>query len=185
MIQSVKFDSSKMNIKKLSNIALSFIVKRLIEAFGICVILFGISIIIALISYSPEDPNFIFPENTEIQNLLGFQGSFTSDLIFQSVGIIAYLIPVTFIFTGYNIYKKKEILLIVENSFIIVIYCSLGSIFFDFYYPENFTFYINGSGGFVGNYFNGLFINSIIKTQSNFFYFLFIFANIIFFFIKY
>ena len=181
MIQSVKFDSSKMNIKKLSNIALGFIVKRLIEAFGICVILFGISIIIALISYSPEDPNFIFPENTEIQNLLGFQGSFTSDLIFQSVGIIAYLIPITFIFTGYNIYKKKEILLIVENSFIIVIYCSLGSIFFDFYYPENFTFYINGSGGFVGNYFNGSFINNIIKTQSNFFYFLLIFAILFFF----
>ena len=185
MIQSVKFDSSKMNIKKLSNIALGFIVKRLIEAFGICVILFGISIILALISYSPEDPNFIFPENTEIQNLLGFQGSFTSDLIFQSVGIIAYLIPITFIFTGYNIYKKKEILLIVENSFIIVIYCSLGSIFFDFYYPENFTFYINGSGGFVGNYFNGLFINNIIKTQSNFFYFLLILVILFFFPIKY
>ena len=181
MIQSVKFDSSKMNIKKLSNIALGFIVKRLIEAFGICVILFGISIIIALISYSPEDPNFIFPENTEIQNLLGFQGSFTSDLIFQSVGIIAYLIPITFIFTGYNIYKKKEILLILENSFIIVIYSSLGSIFFDFYYPENFTFYINGSGGFVGNYFNGLFINSIIKTHSNFFYFLLLLVILFFF----
>ena len=181
MIQSVKFDSSKMNIKKLSNIALGFIVKRLIEAFGICVILFGILVIIALISYSPEDPNFIFPENTEIQNLLGFQGSFTSDLIFQSVGIIAYLIPITFIFTGYNIYKKKEILLILENSFIIVIYSSLGSIFFDFYYPENFTFYINGSGGFVGNYFNGLFINSIIKTHSNFFYFLLLLVILFFF----
>ena len=55
MIQSVKFDSSKMNIKKLSNIALGFIVKRLIEAFGICVILFGISIIIALISSETTD----------------------------------------------------------------------------------------------------------------------------------
>ena len=102
MIQSVKFDSSKMDIKKLSNVALSFIIKRLIEIFGISISIFGILLFIALISYSPEDPNFIFPENTEIKNLLGFQGSFTSDLILQSIGLIAYLLPITFIFTGFN-----------------------------------------------------------------------------------
>ena len=108
MIQSVKFDSSKMDIKKLSNIALSFIIRRLIEIFGIFISLFGILLFIALISYSPEDPNFIFPENTEIKNFLGFQGSFTSDLILQSIGLIAYLVPITFILTGLNIYKRKE-----------------------------------------------------------------------------
>ncbi len=60
MIQSVKFDSSKMDIKKLSNIALSFIIRRLIEIFGISISLFGILLFIALISYSPEDPKFLF-----------------------------------------------------------------------------------------------------------------------------
>ena len=43
---------------------------------------------LALITYSPNDPNFIFPENTKIENLMGFQGSFISDLFFQSVGLI-------------------------------------------------------------------------------------------------
>ena len=63
-------------------------------------------------------PNFIFPENTDIKNILGYQGSFISDLIFQSVGLIAYLIPITLIFTGINIFKRKEIfLLIVVNHF--------------------------------------------------------------------
>ena len=181
MIQSVKFDSSNMDIKKLSNTALSFIIKRLIEIFGICVFLFGILIIIALISYSPEDPNFIFPDNAEIKNILGFHGSYTSDLIFQSVGIIAYLIPITFFFTGFNICKKKEALLIVANSFLIIIYSSLGSLFFSFYYPENFLFYINGSGGFVGNYLNETFINSIINIQPIFFYYLLILITLIFF----
>ena len=45
----------------------------------------------SLLTYSPEDPNFIFPDNTEIKNLLGFQGSFISDLLFQSIGLISYL----------------------------------------------------------------------------------------------
>ena len=64
MIQSDKFDSSNMDIKKLSNSALLFVIKRLIEIFGVSVSLIGILILISLISYSPEDQNFIFPENT-------------------------------------------------------------------------------------------------------------------------
>ena len=107
MIQSVKFDSSNMDIKKLSNSALLFVIKRLIEIFGVSVSLIGILIFISLISYSPEDPNFIFPENTEIKNILGYQGSWMSDLILQSIGLIAYLLPITYIFTGLNIFKKK------------------------------------------------------------------------------
>ena len=31
----------------------------------------------------------------EIQNILGFRGSLLSDFLFQSVGLIAYLIPFT------------------------------------------------------------------------------------------
>ena len=42
MIQSDKFDSSNMDIKKLSNTALMFVIKRLIEILGICISLFGI-----------------------------------------------------------------------------------------------------------------------------------------------
>ena len=100
MIQSGKFDSSVMDIKKLANSVLFFFINRLLEIIGILIFCFGILLFISLISYSPSDPNFIFPENTEIKNLLGFQGSYVSDLFFQSFGSIAYLIPLTFIFTA-------------------------------------------------------------------------------------
>ena len=75
----------------------------------------GILLLIAFFSYSPTDPNFIFPENTQINNLLGFQGSYVSDLFFQSFGQIAYLLPITYLFTGINIFRKKEIFLFIEN----------------------------------------------------------------------
>ena len=142
MIQSGKFDSSKMDIKKLANSILFFTIKRLIEIVGIIVSFLGILLLISLISYSPTDPNFIFPENIEIKNILGFQGSYISDLFFQSVGLIAYLIPLTYIFTGINIFKKKEIFLLIENTFFIVLYTFIGSLFFSFYYKfkkANFT----------------------------------------------
>ena len=69
-----------MNIKKTANLLLNFAIKRLAEIFGIMVFLVGSMLLTALISYSPDDPNFIFPDNTKIKNSLGFYGSFTSDL---------------------------------------------------------------------------------------------------------
>ena len=76
MIQSDKFDSSKMDIKIIVNSIFNFVINRLIEITGITLSLIGALLLIALISYSPSDPNFIFQENTEIKNLLGFQGSY-------------------------------------------------------------------------------------------------------------
>ncbi|MDA9172954.1 DNA translocase FtsK 4TM domain-containing protein, partial [Candidatus Pelagibacter sp.] len=97
-----------MNIKKTSNLLLNFAARRLAEIFGIVIFVSGATLLIALISYSPEDPNFIFPENTEIKNLLGFKGSYISDLFFQSLGLISYLISFTFIITGIITVKIKD-----------------------------------------------------------------------------
>ncbi len=181
MIQSGKFDSSNMDIKKLSNTALTFITNRLIEILGICVLLMGFLILIALISYSPEDPNFIFPDNTIIKNVLGYQGSVTSDFILQSVGLIGYLLPVSYIFTGLNIFRKKGILVIIENTFFITIYLFFGSLFFSKFYSENFTLYINGSGGFVGNYLSENFLINLLNRYSDFSYYLLLLLTLLFF----
>ena len=181
MIQSGKFDSPNMDIKKLANSVLFFTIKRLIEIFSILISILGLLLLIALVSYSPSDPNFVFPENTEISNVLGFQGSYVSDLFFQSLGFISYLIPFTYIFAGINVFKSKKILLLIENTFFIVFYSLIGSVFFNFYYHETFYLYINGGGGFVGNYFNETFFNNIISSYQNIFYYLFLLSIIIFF----
>ncbi len=181
MIQSDIFDSLTMNIKNIANLTLIFLLKRLIEISGILISILGLLLLISLLSYSPEDPNFIFPENTEIRNLLGYQGSYVSDLFFQSIGLIAFLIPITLIFTGYNIFKKKEVYLFIENLFFILICAILGALFFDYFYTEAFNLYINGNGGFVGNYLNQNFINSFINSYSTFSYYFLIFIIFILF----
>ena len=154
MIQSDKFDSLIMDIKNIGNNILTFIIKRLIEILGIIISITGVLLFISLISYSPSDPNFIFPENTEIKNLLGYQGSYISDLFLQTVGLIAYLIPLTLFFNGINIFVNKQLLILIENFFLYLCLSSLGSIFLSFFYPDAFNLYINGNGGFVGNYLN-------------------------------
>ena len=106
-----------MNIKKIANDTLRFIINRIIEIAGVSISLIGVLLFLALISYSPSDPNFIFPENTKIQNILGFQGSYISDLFFQSIGAISYLISITLLITGVNIFNSKDVFLIIENIF--------------------------------------------------------------------
>ncbi len=84
-----------MDINNFARKTLSFIINRITEFFGLLMIITSLFLLISLVSYSPEDPNFIFSENTEINNLFGFQGSFISDLFFQSIGLISILFCVT------------------------------------------------------------------------------------------
>jgi S-DNA-T family DNA segregation ATPase FtsK/SpoIIIE len=163
-----------MNIKKTADLVINFTINRLAEILGIIIFISGVMLLIALSSYSPEDPNFIFPENTEIKNLLGFHGSFVSDLFFQSIGLIAYLLSFTLIITGINIFIKKEFFLIIENIFFGILYSVFGTLFLTFFYSKDFTFYINGNGGFVGNYLNQTFLNSLIQINENIFYYILI-----------
>jgi S-DNA-T family DNA segregation ATPase FtsK/SpoIIIE len=173
-----------MDIKKTANLLLNFAINRLAEIFGILISLAGVFLFLALITYSPNDPNFIFPENTKIENLIGFQGSFVSDLFFQSVGVIAYLIPLTFFFTGINIIRSKEFFLFVENNFFTILYLIFGTLFFSIYYSDTYSLYINGNSGFVGEYLNQSFIRSIISINDKIFYYVLILITLIFFLIS-
>ena len=167
-----------MDIKKTANLLLNFTIKRLAEIFGIVIFAAGLLLLLSLLTYSPEDPNFIFPENSEIKNILGFQGSFVADLFFQSIGLISYLFSITLIITGINIFRIKEFFLIIENIFFAIIYSMVGTLFLSHFYFEGFSLYINGNGGFVGNYFNQTFFNSLILSNEIIFYYLLIILNL-------
>jgi S-DNA-T family DNA segregation ATPase FtsK/SpoIIIE len=173
-----------MNIKKTANLLLNFTIRRLAEIFGILISLAGGMLLLALITYSPNDPNFIFPENTKIENLMGFHGSFVSDLLFQSVGLMAYLIPFTLLITGINILKTKDFFLIIENNFFTILYLISGTLFFIHYYSNTYSIFINGTSGFVGQYLNQTFLKSLILINESIFFYLLILITIIFFLIS-
>tara|TARA_B100000575_G_scaffold288169_1_gene287745 strand:+ start:575 stop:2689 length:2115 start_codon:yes stop_codon:yes gene_type:complete len=181
MIQSGIFDLSNMNIKKISNSIVLFFINRLIEIFGILLFAFGILLLISLISFSPEDPNFIFPNNTEIKNLLNFQGSFTSDIFFQSIGLISFLVSISIFFTGLNIFFRKKISLIIENFFFIVIYIFFGTLFLSHFYDESLNLYINGNGGFVGTFLKNYIFFDLMSSHDLIFFYLLILFTFIFF----
>ena len=69
MIQSDKSEFYNMNIKNYIDKTVNFSIRRLAELSGLLLIIISILLFFSLISYSPEDPNFLFSDNTTINNL--------------------------------------------------------------------------------------------------------------------
>ncbi len=157
----------KNNIEKVKD----FTVKRVIEFIGILILVISILILAALISYSPDDPNFIYPKNQEINNILGINGSIGADFLLQSIGLISYFLPITFIFLSIAIIYQKNLIQIVNCVFYVVCYSIIGTIFLTQFYKEAYFLIINGNGGFVGEYFYNKIFFKIVNLHTEFSYY--------------
>ena len=106
----------------------TFIKNRLLELFGIVLILISIFFLISLASYSPEDPNFIYtPENNQIQNLGGFYGSVFSDFLLQSIGLISFFVVLSLFYWGLELSTKKEVKKFIQKIFFTLVYIVTGT----------------------------------------------------------
>ena len=177
MIQSGKFDSF-MQIKNGFEKIKDFAIKKFIEFIGILTLIFAFLILLSLISYNPNDPNFIYPENQEIKNFLGIYGSIGSDFLLQSIGLIAYFLPITLIFLSLTLIFQKTLISILNSFFYIVCYSIVGTIFLTQFYKEAFFLVINGNGGFVGNYFyNNIFFKiTNVNTEISYYFLIILFV---------
>ena len=170
-----------MKIKNFIDKTTNFLLNRLSELVGFTLLVLSILLFLSLISYSPEDPNFIFPENTEMNNLLGAKGSYTSDLLFQSVGLISLLMPFSFILVSLMVIIDKKILHILESLFFTILYSLTGTLFFTAFHTETFWLTINGNNGFVGSLFEGTFLINLINLNHQISYVILIFLITCFF----
>ena len=129
----------------------NFIKKRLIELCGILILLFSLFLLASIITYSPDDPNFIYSsENTQIKNIGGFYGSVISDFLLQSIGLISILISINFFYWGLKITQKKIINNFITKTFFLLIYIIFGTVFLSIFYNDSYWLIDNGNGGFVG-----------------------------------
>ena len=170
-----------MKIKSIVDKTGSFLLNRLSEVIGIFLLIFSILLLISLISYSPEDPNFIFPENSEIKNLMGTKGSLVSDILFQSTGLISILVPFSFFFISLLVIIEKKLLYIIESLFFIILYTITGTLFFTVFHTETFWLTINGNNGFIGSLFEESFLINLINLNNKISYVILIFLITLFF----
>ena len=170
-----------MDFKNLLINARNIVLYKIIETIGIGIIILGLLFFLSLITYSPNDPNFIFSDDKEIKNLLGFKGSLVSDFFFQAIGLVSFLIPLSIVITGVNVFFSKKLLILFENLFFIVLYSIVGSLYLSLFYKESFFLSIEGNGGFIGNYLVDSFISEIVNSNQKIFDLSFIFILILLF----
>ena len=170
-----------MKIFKIAEKASNFLILRFIELLGLLIVFASIFLFLSLLSYAPEDPNFIFPENTLVKNFFGIRGSLVSDLFFQSLGLISILISLSFFITGIHIVRKKHLIIVLQNTFFIILYSIFASIFFNVYYYDSFWLVINGNGGFVGEALNKTFLLSLINLNEQVAYYFLVILILLFF----
>ena len=129
----------------------SFMKNKIIELCGILLIACSAFIITSIISYSPEDPNFIYtPENIKIKNIGGFYGSVVSDFLLQSIGLISILVTLSMFFWGVRLVVNKKITNFISRLFFVVIYVASGTAYTNIVFNDSFWLIDNGNGGFVG-----------------------------------
>ena len=139
-----------MNSQIITNIN-AFIKKRLIETLGFLLLLVSIFLLLAIVSYSPSDPNFIYsPENVEIKNIGGFYGSVISDFLLQSLGLISIFIVINFFTWGLKLITENRINNFITKIFFTLIYLIFGTTVLNIFYNNSFWLIDNGNGGFVG-----------------------------------
>ena len=139
-----------MNSQILTQIN-SFFKNKLIEFFGILLILCSIFIFTSIISYSPDDPNFIYaPENIEIKNIGGFYGSVISDFLLQSIGLVSILFVLNLFYWGFKLFVEKKISNFISKTFFTLIYIVFGTTFINISYNDSFWLIYNGNSGFIG-----------------------------------
>ena len=171
-----------MSIKSLLQNVSSFIINRLIQLFGIILTASSILLVIALLTYTASDPNFVYSNNNQIQNVLGFYGSVVSDFFLQSIGLISFLLTTTLFVTGVNIFFKKELTIILQNFFYVVLYIFFGTIFLSIFYLNSFLLPINGNGGFIGNTFSKGFVENMLLLNKDISYYFMLISTLLLFF---
>ncbi len=167
-----------MSLKSILLDTTNIILNKIIQIFGVIIVVSGFLFLLSLLTYSPDDPNFIFSQDKAIDNFLGLKGSIISDFFFQTVGLVSFLIPLTIIITGLNIFFSKKLILLFENFFFIVLYSLIGSLYLSHFYPDSFFLSINGNGGFIGIILSDSFLKKIfiLDEQISNFFLLFSFA---------
>ena len=160
----------------------SFIKKRTFELLGLLLIFLSIFLSISFITYSPNDPSFIYgQENTLIENFFGIYGSRISDFLLQSFGLTSFLILITLVSWGLNLILNKEFKNILLKIFFSLIYIMCGCTYIYINFNNSFWLIDNGNSGFLGEILYSHIQGQLLFLENRYTNFFLIFFSFLFF----
>ena len=97
-----------MQLNSLLNSVASFMKRRLIELFGLILIVLCFLFTFTLALYSPENTTLIYKaEGAEAINVFNYYSNVTADFFLQSFGLMSFLIGICILSWGINLVINK------------------------------------------------------------------------------
>ncbi len=87
----------------------AFVRKRLAEIAGFALVVAGALLAAAMATYAPSDPSLSNANDLRPQNLLGLPGAIAADLMLQTLGIAAALLPVSLAAWGWRLMRARNL----------------------------------------------------------------------------
>ena len=88
---------------------LNSIKQRAFEGLGALLVLASLLLLLALLTYFPGDASFDTAVATAPRNYLGYEGAVIADLLMQSVGLAAYLLPAVLLGWAFRLMLRRPI----------------------------------------------------------------------------
>ena len=88
---------------------LPFFKKRILESIGLILLIVSSAIALSIITFDANDPSFSYLTDSNINNLLGKHGAYTSDLLIKFFGASSILIFITGFVWGLKLFIHKKI----------------------------------------------------------------------------
>jgi S-DNA-T family DNA segregation ATPase FtsK/SpoIIIE len=83
--------------------------RRLNEVTGFLLLFMGLVTLLSLVSYYAQDPSWDTASDARPLNLVGYPGSYLSDLLFQSFGAAAFLFPLLTFLLAWRWIRSEEL----------------------------------------------------------------------------
>jgi S-DNA-T family DNA segregation ATPase FtsK/SpoIIIE len=83
--------------------------KRLNEAIGLLLLAVGLVLLLSLVSYHVQDPSWDTAAESRPLNVIGYPGSYLSDLLFQAFGAAAFVFPLFCFGLAWRWIRSREI----------------------------------------------------------------------------
>src|SRR4029077_16847122 len=83
--------------------------RRLNEIVGFLLLSLGLVMLLSLVSYHTQDPSFDTAAASRPLNLVGYPGSYLSDLFFQTFGATAFLFPLLAFLLSWKWIRSEEL----------------------------------------------------------------------------
>ena len=87
----------------------AFVRRRLIEFAGMALTGLGAALAVAGLSFRAEDPSFNRAGDGPAMNLLGLPGAYAADLMWQTLGLAAFLLPFVLMVWGLGICRRRAL----------------------------------------------------------------------------